>query len=228
MKEPLTDLPYKPNFSWRDIDTVLLDMDGTLLDKYFDDFFWEEYVPKVFSEKNGLTANQARAELLSRYQQVADTLEWSDLNFWSSQLGLDIIELKTQVDHLIKEHPYAIDFLKYIKNLKKRLILVTAAHPETLAIKLRMTTIEPLFEQFICADQVGLPKEDPRFWLKIEKMLGFDKSRTLLADDTNKVLVAARQHGISKLIFVAKPSSRKPLAYSQDFPSICYFNELMF
>ena len=30
----------------KDIKYVLLDMDGTLLDKYFDDYFWEHLVRK--------------------------------------------------------------------------------------------------------------------------------------------------------------------------------------
>ena len=37
--------------NWNDIDTVLLDMDGTLLDRHFDDHFWLEHVPKRYSAK---------------------------------------------------------------------------------------------------------------------------------------------------------------------------------
>ena len=38
MKESLNNIRIKPDFDWDDLDTVLLDMDGTLLDKYFDDY----------------------------------------------------------------------------------------------------------------------------------------------------------------------------------------------
>lgn len=31
--------------AWKEIDTVLLDMDGTLLDLNFDNHFWKEFVP---------------------------------------------------------------------------------------------------------------------------------------------------------------------------------------
>ena len=60
--------PILPAISWDTIDTVLLDMDGTLLDSYFDDFFWEEYVPKVFAEANNLTPQEARKALLAHYR----------------------------------------------------------------------------------------------------------------------------------------------------------------
>ena len=33
--------------NWNKIDTILLDMDGTLLDLYFDNYFWREHVPTL-------------------------------------------------------------------------------------------------------------------------------------------------------------------------------------
>lgn len=217
----------KPTFTWSQIDTILLDMDGTLLDKYFDDHFWEEYVPKVFAEVNNLTPAEARKALLKRYQAVESTLQWTDLDFWSEQLGLDIPELKCKVDHLIQVHPYVIDFLKYLKKLGKTVHLVTNAHSKTLDIKLRKTAIGPHFDRLVCAEEVGLAKEQSEFWYKLEKMLDFDKSRTLLADDTEKVLRSASDYGMGFLVSVARPSTRIPIAYSTQFPSVAFFNELI-
>ncbi|KEP73664.1 nucleotidase, partial [Microbacterium sp. SUBG005] len=33
------------NIDWQAVDTVLLDMDGTLLDLAFDNYFWQKLVP---------------------------------------------------------------------------------------------------------------------------------------------------------------------------------------
>ena len=228
MKNNLSPPQIKPDFNWADIDTVLLDMDGTLLDKYFDDYFWETFVPLNFAEKNGLSEKETRHALIKRYRSVEDSLQWSDLSYWSEQLDLDIYELKCRIDHLISVHPYVIDFLKFISGMNKKLCLVTAAHPLSLGLKLRKTAIGPFFDNIICIDEIGLPKEDPVFWSKIEHILDFQHSRTLFADDTAKVLHSANQHGIRQLIFVARPSSKKPVAFSSEFPSIIYFNELIF
>jgi FMN phosphatase YigB (HAD superfamily) len=217
----------KPSFSWSEIDTVLLDMDGTLLDKYFDDHFWEEYVPKIFAETNNLSEQEARKELLKRYQSVENTLQWTDLDYWSNQLGLDIPELKCKVDHLIQVHPYVTDFLDYIKRIGKTVHLVTNAHSKTLDIKLRKTALGPYFDRIVCAEEIGYAKEQVEFWSQLETVLQFEKKRTLLADDTAKVLHSAKQYDMGFLLFVARPSSRIPLQYSADFPSIVTFEELI-
>ena len=212
---------------WEAIDTILLDMDGTLLDKHFDDYFWEHYVPQVFAEKNDLTPLEARKELLARYKSIEGTLAWTDLDYWSEKLGLDIPALKLKVNHLIQVHPYVIDFLHYCRRLEKEVHLVTNAHSKTLDIKIRKTEIGSYFDRIICSQDIGLPKEDPLFWERLESELCFDRQRTLLADDNENVLQAAQTYGMGLLIFVARPSSRAEVLYSDKFPSIVYFKELI-
>lgn len=212
---------------WQQVDTVLLDMDGTLLDKHFDDHFWEEFVPKIYAEKNNMTIRRAMDELHGRYRTLEGTLQWTDLDYWSDELGLDIPALKNQVDHLIAVHPYVVDFLSFCKKNGKGLFLVTNAHSRTLEIKLKKTAIGPWFERIVCSQEIGLPKEDPRFWQRLEELLGFDRKRTLLADDTEQVLVSASIYGMGVCVFVARPSSARPMAGSSRFPSIIYFKELL-
>ena len=223
----ITPAKILPALRWSAIDTVLLDMDGTLLDRHFDDYFWEQYLPEHYSLEHDLTVAEAKDELLRRYQQVENTLDWTDLDYWSAQLGLDIPELKLRINHLIAIHPYVVDFLRFCRQAGKQVYLVTNAHPKTLAIKLDRTEIGHLFHRIVCAEEVGLAKEDERFWQRLEQMLDFDRARTLLADDTEKVLRAAERYGLGVLIYVARSSSRKPASFSRRYPSIEYFNELI-
>jgi len=216
-----------PSFSWDDIDTVLLDMDGTLLDRHFDDYFWEQYVPEHYSLLHDISVQEARKELLARYRSVENTLDWTDLDYWSRELGLDIPELKLRINHLIGVHPYVVEFLEYCLRQRKRLYLVTNAHARTLSIKLEKTSIGPWFDRIVCAGEVGLAKEEPAFWQRLEQMLLYDPKRTMLADDTEKVLDSARSYGMGFLIFVARPSSRKRVRYSTRYPSIDFFKELI-
>ncbi|MEA3546070.1 MAG: HAD-IA family hydrolase [Thermodesulfobacteriota bacterium] len=223
----------KPKFEakvdWQMIDTILLDMDGTLLDKHFDDYFWEEYVPEVFAEKNKISVFDAEEELLARYRKKEGSLDWTDLDFWSKELGLDIVALKKKMNYLIKVHPYVVEFLEHYRENNKKIYLVTNAHSKTLAIKMKKTGLANHFDRIICSEEVGMAKEDPEFWKKLEGMLNFSKDKTILADDNEKVLDAAQEFGFSRdqLIFVAKSSSTMPVIHSKNFPSIIFFKELM-
>ena len=63
--------------TWLDIDFALLDMDGTLLDRYFDDYFWEEYVPKRYAEENDISYEKARKKLLAFFKKEEKSLNWT-------------------------------------------------------------------------------------------------------------------------------------------------------
>ena len=213
---------------WSQIDHVFLDMDGTLLDKHFDDYFWENFVPETYAEKHNISFADARIRLLEKYKTKEGTLEWTDLDFWSDKLGLDIPAMKVKVDHLIAVHPYVIDFLEYCRqSLSKKVVLVTNAHSKTLEIKMNKTALRDHFDQIICSQQIGVAKEDPQFWEILKKEVIYDPARTMLADDTLEVLISAEQAGIKNLIYVAKPSSKTPVKISERFTSITFFKELI-
>lgn len=226
--QPDSDKGLRPAFSWSDIDKVFLDMDGTLLDKYYDDYFWEHYVPEMFAKKNDLALPDARQHLLNTYKSVENTLQWTDLDYWSKRLDLDIAELKGQISHLVSIHPHVIDFLSYMAQLGKKVYLITNAHPKALQVKMNQVGLEDWFQQLICSQEVGAAKEQPQFWSKLNDMLSYDKKTTLFADDTEKVLDSAALYGIRHLVHIAQPSSRLAPQHSLHYPSILSFGELMF
>jgi putative hydrolase of the HAD superfamily len=217
-----------PRFSWEGIDWVFLDMDGTLLDKYYDDFFWEQYVPEVYAAKNQVDIADARKFLLTTYRSVEDTLQWTDLDYWSDRLELDIAELKREISHMVNLHPHIIEYFEHMRRIGKKLYLVTNAHPKALAVKMEQVGIENWFERLICSKEVGAAKEQPEFWHNLQRLLPYDTKRTLFADDTEKVLHAARESGIRHLLHIAKPSSRLPAQFSAHYQSIINFQELIF
>ena len=212
---------------WPEVDTVLLDMDGTLLDKHFDDYFWEHFVPEIYARENGIEERAARKKLLDTYRAKEGTLDWTDLDYWSEQLGLDIPALKLKIDHLIQVHPYVIDFLEFLQKSHREVYLVTNAHGKTLTIKMAKTALSGYFTGIICAEEIGMPKENPNFWAGLRQRINFSRERTMLAEDSEKILLSARSYGIRQLIHVARPSSRGPIQVSSQFPSISFFNELM-
>jgi FMN phosphatase YigB (HAD superfamily) len=212
---------------WGGVDTVLLDMDGTLLDRHFDDHFWEEFVPVRWAEKHGGTVEEAKRLLLDRYRSHERTLAWTDLDFWSQELSLDIPALKREVDHLIAVHPHVLPFLRAVRESGRPVVLVTNAHSKTLDLKMSRTPLAGLVDRIVTAHEFGVPKEDPGFWGLLRGVLPFDPARTLLADDTVGVLESARGYGVRWLVHVSRPNSRRAPNPSPHFFSIEEFDEIM-
>lgn len=205
---------------------VLLDMDGTLLDKYFDDYFWEHLVPEKYAERHGITFGKAREELMEKYRRHEGTLNWTDIDFWSRELRLDIPALKEQIRHLIEVHPHVEDFLRLLKEHKKKIFIVTNAHIKVLDLKLKKTDLGRYFDACITSFEIGYPKEDIRFWEKAMDRIGFDREKTLFIDDTEEILKTARAFGIRYILFKARATSKKGPKKSGDFPAIHDFSEL--
>jgi putative hydrolase of the HAD superfamily len=212
---------------WNAIDTVLLDMDGTLLDRHFDDHFWVEHVPQVWGRKNRVPLDEAKNRLHAMFRSQENTLNWTDLDYWSDRLGLDIPLLKLEVDHLIAVHPGVIEFLTFLRQSNKQAWLVTNAHSKTLDLKMRKTRISGYFNGIVSAHDLGLPKEETRFWGKLQEKVKYDPQRTMLGEDSETNLGTAREYGIRYLIYVSRFSSTIKPEPSPDYHSIHYFTELM-
>lgn len=217
----------KHDLNWQVIDTVLLDMDGTLLDLHFDNHFWLEFLPRRYAERQGLPESEARQQLMARYAAVRGTLDWYCLDYWTASLGLDLLALKEEVAHRIALHPQAIPFLEAVRASGRKAILVTNAHPASLALKLARTPLGRHLDAVWSSHSLGLPKEAEGFWAHLRGCQPFDPSRTLLVDDNLHVLLSAQNAGIRFLRGVRRPDSQGQPIESEDFVLIDGFAELL-
>jgi HAD superfamily hydrolase (TIGR01509 family) len=205
---------------WEQIDTVLLDMDGTLLDLAFDNFFWLELVPVEFARLNGLGEAQAKLELTARYNRVEGTLQWYCIDYWSHELGVDVRALKWRYRHLIAFLPGAPRFLAAIRSRQKRGTIVTNAHQDTVAVKVAQTGLDGHVDGLISAHDLEAPKESGEFWRQLQRAEKFDPERTLLIEDSIPVLETARAVGVKFTLAITRPDSRRPPRRIPGFPSV--------
>lgn len=212
---------------WSAIDTALLDMDGTLLDLHFDNHFWQTHLPRRYAEAHGLPIESGREDLMSRYHARAGTLEWYSVDFWETELALDIMRFKEEVAHLIDVHPHVTDFLAALRLAGKRIVLATNAHHKSLALKMARTGLTAHFDVLITSHELGAAKEEQAFWQRLRAVEPFDPARTVLVDDSLPVLDSARRYGIAQLIAVKRPDTRQPEKHTGDYPAIDDFSQLM-
>lgn len=195
---------------WDEIDTVLLDMDGTLLDLRFDNWFWQEHVPGHYGAVNGMELREASAILRARFHATRGTLQWYCIDHWSRELDLDIAALKRTAASNVDYLPGAVEFLTRLGGLGVRRALVTNAHPTTLAIKDEVVGLTPYFDAVYSTHAFACPKENPRFWPRLQAREPFAPTRTLFVDDSLAVLDSAQGFGIGWIRAIRRPDSGLP------------------
>ncbi|WP_350586755.1 GMP/IMP nucleotidase [Pseudoalteromonas sp. RB2-MNA-CIBAN-0110] len=213
--------------NWSKIDTVLLDMDGTLLDLHYDSHFWLNVIPAQHALARGISLDAAKADILKCYQAVSGQIQWYCLDYWEQQLSLPIMELKRESQHLIKMREDVPHFLTELKKAGKELILLTNAHPESVMLKFEHTAIDNYLDGVVSTHEYGVSKEQQSLWHQVQKDLGFNKQRTLFVDDSVPVLNAAREYGIEHLLAVANPDSQQPHNEIADYLSVTDYRKII-
>jgi putative hydrolase of the HAD superfamily len=216
-----------PMLNWSEIDTVLFDMDGTLLDLHFDSHFWLHVIPQEHAKKQNISFDEAKADILKRYEAVQGQIQWYCLDYWQAQLDLPIMALKREIQHLISLREDVPEFLDALKAAGKELIVLTNAHPDSLSLKVELADFAHYFDCLISTHEYGVSKESQDLWHKVQADLKFDKQRTLFVDDSLSVLSAAREYGIGHLLAVANPDSKQPVNTITDYLSITDYRTLL-
>ncbi len=212
---------------WPNIDTVLLDMDGTLLDLRFDNWFWQEHIPSQYAVANGLNPLEAWELIRPKFHATRGTLQWYCIDHWTRELGLDIADIKRAAVAQVGYLPGAENFLLRLKQSGKRRVLVTNAHPVTLAIKNERVGLTAHFDACYSTHAFGAPKENPAFWPRLQAEEPFVAERTLFVDDSLPMLQSAHRFGIGWLRAIRRPDSGQPAQNTGSYAAVDRLADLL-
>ncbi|MEM9209757.1 MAG: HAD-IA family hydrolase [Pseudomonadota bacterium] len=191
-------------------ETLMLDMDGTILDLAYDNYMWLTRVPEAYAETHAVSPEVARKRLFALFEQMRGTLDWYCLEHWSERLKLDVVALHHDHRERIEFLPGARRFLERIVDHEVRVLLVTNSHRSTLDLKSDELGLDVYFDRIYSSHDMGHPKEAQRFWQNMQAEDGFDPQTTLFVDDTVPVLRSADAFGIAHLVQVMRPDTSRP------------------
>lgn len=213
--------------NWSHIHTVLLDMDGTLLDLHFDNHFWLVHLPALYAKQNHMTLDAAKQLMHQEYTKVHGTLNWYCLDYWTDKLQLDIRRAKREIQHLISMRDDTVPFLDALKQSGRDVILLTNAHPDSLSLKVEHTQLDRHIDKLVSTHQFGASKESQVLWQRLHDELKFDPLYTLMVDDNVPILDAALAFGIGQVLAISNPDSQQPHNQIERLPATADYNELI-
>tara|TARA_B100000900_G_scaffold15932_3_gene12611 strand:- start:3465 stop:4175 length:711 start_codon:yes stop_codon:yes gene_type:complete len=217
---------YLETVDWTEVDHVLLDMDGTLLDLAFDNDFWGQRIHEKYALLHEISIAQAVAKFEPLFKSVAGTLSWYSTDFWSQQYGYNVIEHSRAYAVEIRWLPFAKEFLHALRESDVRSTIVTNAHPDIVRLKHEITGITDLVDRTISSHTLGHAKESPNFWRQLQPELKFNPASTLFFDDSPAVLSAAIDFGIERSIAICHPDSTRPKCIPMSSLAVNNFEQL--
>jgi putative hydrolase of the HAD superfamily len=198
------------NIDWRSIDDVLLDMDGTLLDLHYDATFWLNNVHSIVANLTGEPEHVIQERFHRELKKHEGTLAWYCTDYWADFFGIDLIEAKQQLAHLIRFRPHAEQFLNVLNSLPLRTLIATNAHPDVIQLKLNVVPLEDMVDGIVSSHQYGIAKEHPDFWRALFDEYAINPDRALFMDDSSKVLDAADRAGVREVVEIRHPNLSEP------------------
>ena len=214
--------------AWSEIDIVLLDMDGTLIDLRFDNYLWNVVVPDRYGEREGVGRERAVEILYRDLLATKATLDFYDLDYWAKETALDIDAIHEELMPLISYRPEAPEFVAAVRESGRRVVLATNAHPRSVAAKHRAIGLLDTVDGCLSAHDLGAPKEDAKYWEHLKcALVDFRPHRALLVDDNILALAAAERAGIGHLLCVSQPDSSEQRRTDLPFPAFDSFAEIM-
>ena len=198
------------NIDWCSINDVLLDMDGTLLDLHYDATFWLNNVHSIVANLTGEPEHVIQERFHRELKKHEGTLAWYCTDYWADFFGIDLIEAKQQLAHLIRFRPHAEQFLNVLNSLPLRTLIATNAHPDVIQLKLNVVPLEDMVDGIVSSHQYGVAKEHPDFWCALFDEYSINPGRALFMDDSPKVLDAADRAGVREVVEIRHPNLSEP------------------
>lgn len=210
---------------WNSIETFFLDMDGTLLDLAFDNFFWHEHLPKIYSESKKISFNAAKSEFESMYKKKENTMQWYSLRHWSEVLKIDLLSELLMTKNKIKTLPKAKGFLSLLKKNDIKVFLLTNCPRDMLHVKLSQTKLWGYFDEIVSSEDFNFPKESIDFWDVLNEKYEYNNDTTVFLDDSKNVIDFSLKHGLRNVFLISSPDSSKKDQDTFGYKSIKGVNE---
>ena len=207
--------------------TLMMDMDGTILDLAYDSHIWLKLIPNIYAEKMNISIDDASSILQKKVLKMENSLKWYCIDHWSELLYIDILRVHELEKDEIRYLPGAESFLKKVSKSEIRAILVTNSHRDTLNLKIKETGLDKYFNDIYISHDFDAQKENQLFWKRFQSVENFVKNKTIFVDDNVNVLKSAEKFGLGSLIQILYPDTSSAEIKKSKFKGIRNLTQLL-
>ncbi len=212
--------------NWATVDTVILDMDGTILDLHYDNTVWNELLPRAYAAHHNVNLPHAQETLHAHMREIHGSIDFYSFDYWTRFTGLDLVALHRQATDLVNYRPGAHAFLRWLRTSGRHCLIATNAHRDSVGVKFSHIDLAQEVDAVVSSHDFGHPKEAAAFWEALQSEHPFDRQRALFVDDNEDVLAAAAAYGVAHVLCVSQPDSQRPARDVLRYPSFNDFAEL--
>jgi putative hydrolase of the HAD superfamily len=183
----------------KQIKLISFDAEGTVVTPDFSEAIWHEAIPALYAQKKGVDLAQAKRHILEEYDRIGDQrLEWYDIEYWFTYLGLGSSKTVTQSClNKIAHYPEVTEVLASLAS-EYRLIVASGTPLELLHCLLR--DIKPYFARIFSSISHYGQLKNPDFYLRICEEMGVKPDQVIhVGDNWQFDILNARQAGINAL-----------------------------
>jgi HAD superfamily hydrolase (TIGR01549 family) len=162
---------------------VSFDVEGTLTTRRFSQVIWEEAIPKLYSEKTGVSFEEAKVHVMREYAKVGDGREeWYDIRYWFNHFAL------TDYEHLLQSHKQEITLYpeasRVLKDLGKNHKLIVSSNSSREFLKHELEKLEKHFYKvYSTTSDFRQVKKTNRVYREICNLLGIKPSEMIHVGD---------------------------------------------
>ena len=179
------------------IELISLDAEGTVVTPDFSEAIWHEAIPALYAQKQGLDFAQAKRCIVEEYGRIGDQrLEWYDIEYWFSYLGLGSSE--PVIQSCMGKISYYSEVTEVLSSLASEYRLIVASGTPLELLHLLLRDIKPYFARIFSSVSHYRQLKSPDFYLRICEELSVKPSQVIhVGDNWQFDFLNARQAGIN-------------------------------
>jgi len=175
-----------------------------------------EWLPEAVAHNKGISLNDAKKDIYKTSKELYGTLPWYELKFWEDRYETNLIAIAEKNKSYAMFIDGAHEALQFIASLDKKVFFLTNCDSRLLKVKSSQVPLLNFADNWISSVDIGVVKEDQKFWKIALEKLNIQPSKSIFFDDNIDIVNAATKYGIKKSVHVTEPTNNNSVIYESN------------